>query len=104
MNRFMKISLVILAAAVLLTGCAFNRNALLGSWNETTSQQVWQFTMDGKMILKAESGLTAEITYQFWNDETIVIPLMPDYFTYKIAGDTLTLSGQSQTFQLTRVK
>ncbi len=104
MNRFMKISLVILAAAVLLAGCAFNRNALLGSWNETTSQQVWQFTMDGKMILKAESGLTAEITYQFWNDETIVIPLMQDYFTYKIAGDTLTLSGQSQTFQLTRVK
>ncbi len=104
MNRFMKIGLVIVAAAVLLAGCAFNRNALVGSWNEPTSQQTWQFTVDGRMILSAENGLNAEIGYQFWNDETIVIPLMQDYFTYKIEGDTLTLSGQSQSFQLTRVK
>ncbi len=104
MKRSTKISLVVLAAAILIAGCAFNRNALIGSWNETTSQQSWQFTVDGKMILTAPSGVSAEIGYQFYNDETIAIPLLQDIFTYKIEGNTLTLTGQNQTITLTRAR
>ena len=104
MKRFANISLVVIAVAVVLAGCAFNRNALIGSWNEASSQQTWQFTVDGKMILTAESGVSAEVGYQFVNDESIVIPLLQDVFSYKIEGDTLTLTGQSQAITLTRVR
>ncbi len=104
MKRFAKIGLVVIAAAMVLAGCAFNRNALIGSWSEASSQQTWQFTVDGKMILRTESGASAEIGYQFVNDESIVIPLLQDIFSYKIDGDTLTLTGQSQTFTLTRLR
>jgi hypothetical protein len=104
MKRLTIISLVVLAVAIILAGCAFDRNALIGSWNEQTSQQTWQFTVDGKMILTAASGASADIEYQFLNDKTIVIPLLQDYFTYTIVGDTMTLTGQSQTISLTRVR
>ncbi len=104
MERLTKISLAVLAVAIILAGCAFNRNALIGSWNESSSQQTWQFTVDGKVILSTATGVSAEIAYQFYNDEMIAIPLLQDYFTYKVDGNNLTLTGQSQSITLTRVR
>src|SRR5512135_3747743 len=103
MKRSTRMCLVVLVAALFLAGCAFNRNAIIGSWSEPTSQQTWQFTPGGKMILSTSTGMSAEVGYQFWNDTTIVIPLMQDYFSFTVEGNTLTLKGQSQTLTLTRV-
>ncbi len=106
MNRFMKISLVVLTAAVLLAACAFNRNALIGSWKEEGSGIILQFTVDGKMIQTSPDapGSSVENGYQFINDETILLIGSQNALTYKVEGDNLTLSMQGQSLTLSRVK
>ncbi len=106
MNRLMKISLVVLAAAVLLSACAFNRNALIGSWKEDASGIILQFTVDGKMIQTSSEapGSSVENGYQFINDDTILLIGSQNVLTYKVEGDKLILSMQDQSLTLSRAK
>ena len=102
----MKISLVILAAALFLSSCAFNRNSLIGSWKEEASGLVLQFNVDGKAVQSSPEtpGSAVEIGYQFLNDNTIFIIGTQNIYTFSVQGDTLTLSAEGQAINLTRVK
>jgi len=106
MKQFSKISLVILAAALFLSSCAFNRNSLIGSWKEEASGLVLQFNVDGKAIQSSPEtpGSAVEIGYQFLNDNTIHIIGTQNIYTFSVQGDTLTLSVEGQAINLTRVK
>ncbi len=106
MKRWMRISLAILTVAMLLAGCAFNRNVLLGSWKEATSGVILQFNADGKVIQSSPDapGMTVEIGYQFLNDTTILITGAQSVYTYTVEGDSLTLSAEGQDLALTRVR
>ena len=106
MKQFTKISLVILAAALFLSSCAFNRNSLIGSWKEEASGLVLQFNVDGKAIQSSPEtpGSAVEIGYQFLNDNTIHIIGTQNIYTFSVQGDTLTLSVEGQAINLTRVK
>ena len=106
MKQFMKISLVVLVAAMLLSSCVFERNALIGSWKEETQGLVLQFKEDGKVVQSSpdQPGSAIEIGYQFLNDNTINILGTQNIYTFSVQGDTLTLSSQGQAITLTRVK
>ncbi len=106
MTRFSKISLVVLAAAMLLASCAFNRNSLIGKWKENTSGTILEFSPDGKAIQTSPDapGSSYEIGYRFLNDETIHLIGTQNVYTFKVEGDTLTLSAQGQALTLKRVK
>ena len=106
MKQFTKISLVILAAALFLSSCAFNRNSLIGSWKEEASGSVLQFNVDGKVVQSSPEtpGSAVEIGYQFLNDNTIHIIGTQNIYTFSVQGDTLTLSAEGQAINLTRVK
>ncbi len=106
MKRLTKISLLVLAAAMLLASCAFNRNSLIGSWKEESSGAILEFSMDGKIIQSSPDAPGSSIAneYQFLNDETITIIGTQNELTFKVEGDKLTLSAQGQSLILTRVK
>jgi len=106
MKQFTKISLVILAAALFLSSCAFNRNVLIGSWKEEASGVVLQFNVDGKAVQSSPEspGSAIEIGYQFLNDNTIHIIGTQNIYTFSVEGDTLTLTAEGQTVTLTRVR
>ncbi len=106
MKRLTNISLVVLAAAILLASCAFNRNALIGSWKEESSGVILQFSEDGRLIQTSPDapGSSAENGYRFLNDDTINIIGTQTVLTFKVEGDTLTLTSEGQSLALTRVK
>ncbi len=106
MKQFTKISLLILVAAMFLSSCAFDRNALIGSWKEETSGLVLQFNVDGKAVQSSPDtpGSAMEIGYQFLNDNTIHIIGTQNIYTFSVAGDILTLTAEGQAITLTRVK
>ena len=106
MKNYTRIGLLILAAAVLLSSCAFNRDTLIGSWKEEASGLILQFNVDGKVIQSApdQPGSAIEIGYQFLNDNTISIIGTQNIYVFSVEGDTLTLSDQGQVVVLTRVK
>ncbi len=106
MKKLTMTGLVIIALAVLLSSCAFNRNTLIGSWKEEASGLVLQFGIDGKAVQSSPSApeSTIEIGYQFLNDNTIHIIGTQNVYTFSVEGDTLTLSAQGQAVTLTRVR
>jgi hypothetical protein len=117
MKMYWKIVVVVLAASLLLSGCAFSRNALIGSWKETNSGLVLVFNEDGVLRLlpptpapgAAASG-PAAISYRFLDDTNITITPASvlgltenEAVPFTIQGDTLTLQLGSQPVTLTRV-
>ncbi len=117
MKLYLKIVLVILAVAVLLSGCAFSRNALISSWKETSSGLVLTFSPEGVLRLVppppaagSTASAPAQISYRFLDDTKITITPasvlgltegQPIPFT--IQGDTLTLQLGGQPVTLTRL-
>jgi hypothetical protein len=112
-----KIALVFLAAALLLSGCAFSRNALISSWKENGSGLTMIFTPEGILRLLppppaagAAPSAPAEISYRFMDDSSItvtpaqVLGLTENApISFTINGDTLTLDLGGQPVVLTRV-
>jgi hypothetical protein len=117
MKSYYKIVLVVLAAALLLSGCAFSRNALIGSWKETNSGLTMVFTSEGVLELlppppaaNAAAQGPASISYRFIDDTNIsitpatVIGLTENQpIPYAVDGNTLTLDLGTQKLTLTRV-
>jgi hypothetical protein len=117
MKSYQKIVLVVLAAALLLSGCAFSRNALIGSWKETNSGLTMVFSTEGVLELlppppaaNAAPQGPASISYRFVDDTNItispasVIGLTENQpIPYTIQGDTLTLDLGTQKITLARV-
>jgi len=113
----LKIVVVVLVAALLLSGCAFSRNALISSWKETSSGLTMIFTPDGVLRLlppppaaNTAPSAPASVSYRFIDDTSISITPatvlgltenQPVPFT--IQGDTLTLQLGNQAVVLTRV-
>jgi hypothetical protein len=121
----LKVVLAGLAFALLLSGCAFERNALVATWKLPVSEVVMQFTETGtlRLLLPPATGYPPlEGGYQFINDDTLVFTptqlltaLQPDQSQplnltdrnpvgYTVQNDTLTLSVNGQEFSLQRVK
>jgi len=112
-----KFMLLILAAALLLSSCAFSRDALIGSWKQTPSGDTWIFTQEGVLrIVPAPVAagsaptITNQISYRFLDDTNITIT--PAAFLqlsenepipFTIQGDTLTLQLNGQQTAFTRV-
>ena len=105
LNR--KLAAAALALSLLLAGCAFNRDALIGTWS-TPSGIVVQFTEDGRLRQSPPQGLgpITETGYQFLNDNTIILTNSQTRMTFKLEGDSLTLDpgGGQQSIILTRSK
>ena len=117
MKHYLKIVLVVLVAALLLSGCAFSRNALISSWKEANSGLTMVFTPEGVLQLLppppaagAAAQGPASISYRFIDDSSIsitpasVIGLTENQpIPFAIQGDTLTLDLGTQKITLTRV-
>ena len=96
-----------LLLSLLLASCAFNRDALIGTWS-TPSGIVVTFTDDGRLRQVPPQGLgpVTETGYQFLNDNTIILTNSQTRLTFKVEGDKLTLDpgGGQQLIDLTRSK
>jgi len=117
MKLTLKIGAVILAAAVLLSGCAFSRNALIGSWKITETGLIMTFTQDGLLRLTpplptdgSAPSASGQVYYRFLDDSTItLIPAsafnmsenQPIPFT--IQGNSMTLDLNGQQVAMERV-
>ena len=117
MRIHQKIVGLVLAAALLLSGCAFSRNDLISSWKVSSNGLIMTFTPEGVLHLvppppAAGAALndSARISYRFIDDSSITISPaaalgltenQPIAFTIK--GDTLTLDFGGQPVTLTRV-
>ncbi len=96
----------VLLLSVLLASCAFDRNALIGTW-QSSNGVVVTFTDTGKLRQSPPQGFgpLSENEFQFLNDTTILIVGSQTPYTYKVTGNQLTLdAGNNQPVTLTRVK
>ena len=120
----LKVVLAGLVLALLLSGCAFDRSALVATWKLPASGMVMEFTETGVLNLQLPAAAAPPLAgnYQFINDTTLVFTpnqllnaLLTDStqnlnltdrnpVSYTVKGDTLTLSINGQEFSLQRVK
>lgn len=101
MNRkqiWLLATLTTLLLMTLLSACAFERNYLIGKWENAENKMVFDFTDTGQLrIITLESEVA--IDYQFQNDKTLIIQNQQEV-PFRINGNqlTLTLGAEELTF------
>ena len=99
MKRFLFALCVCLATTELLTGCSKPQDAIVGKWKGNHTD-VMQFTKDGTFL----GGDNFSGNYTFPDDKHIRLSADNDSMTgtFKIEGDTLTLTLDTNRGLVTR--
>lgn len=91
---------VLLAAvtSLVLTGCAGQRQALVGKWRDDAGTTTVEFLADGKATLE-QSGVASPTWYKVKGNQLTIgaVPgqLQDNIVTFNVSGDTLTMSREA---------
>ncbi len=102
-----KTLLALLIVVLTLTACGGGKNAIVGTWEDADGFQV-TFAEDGTMTV-GDGEFEVSGTYEFIDKDTIEVNLDTTglgiaLWDVEISGDTMTLTEDGSTTELTRVE